>query len=114
MAGILRYGFGQKHPNDADLILYTRTIRSTVRRFIPTWVDKFEAKARMAQPDAGSRWLASLSRKEKAVRRVPELDLVMGPQHANRLQDGGILMAIRWCNGTDSYAPTSARAATAR
>jgi len=84
MAGILEdMGFQwSEDPNDADLILYnTCTIRDN-RRFIPTWVDK---RKQQSKPDAGSRWLRRSAGRRSAARRVPELDLVMGPQHANRL-----------------------------
>jgi len=58
MAGILEDSFQwSEDPNDADLILYnTCTIRDNAEQKVYS-TQTSEAKARTAQPDAGSRWL---------------------------------------------------------
>jgi len=58
MAGILEdMGFGQKDPNDADLILYnTCTIRDNAEQKVYSYLGR-QAKRKQEQPNAGSRWL---------------------------------------------------------
>jgi len=83
MAGILEdMGFQwSEDPNDADFLYNTCTIRDNAEQKVyPTC----RRKERTAQPNAGSRWLRRSTGREALLRRVPELDLVMGPQHANR------------------------------
>jgi len=81
MAGILEdMGFQwSEDPNDADLTSTTpaRLGITLNRRFI--YLGR-QAKQQNSQPNAGSRWLRR-STGRKRCSRVPELDLVMGPQH---------------------------------
>jgi tRNA-2-methylthio-N6-dimethylallyladenosine synthase len=76
-------------PNQADLILYnTCTIRDNAEQKVYSYLGR-QAKRKHENPDlilvvAGC---VAQQEGEALLRRVPELDLVMGPQHANRLED---------------------------
>jgi tRNA-2-methylthio-N6-dimethylallyladenosine synthase len=91
MAGILeKMGFEWvEHPDDASLILYnTCTIRDNAEQKVYSYLGR-QAKRKQEQPDlilvvAGC---VAQQEGERLLRRVPELDLVMGPQHTNRLED---------------------------
>ncbi|HLP89193.1 MAG TPA: tRNA (N6-isopentenyl adenosine(37)-C2)-methylthiotransferase MiaB [Nostocaceae cyanobacterium] len=91
MAGILEdMGFEwSEDPNGADLILYnTCTIRDNAEQKVYSYLGR-QAKRKHEQPDLTLIVAGCVAQQEGAslLRRVPELDLVMGPQHANRLQD---------------------------
>ena len=91
MAGILEdMGFAfSEDPNDADLILYnTCTIRDNAEHKVYSHLGR-QAKRKHSQPDLTLIVAGCVAQQEgeALLRRVPELDLVMGPQHANRLQD---------------------------
>ncbi|MGK7933834.1 MAG: tRNA (N6-isopentenyl adenosine(37)-C2)-methylthiotransferase MiaB [Microcystaceae cyanobacterium] len=91
MAGILEE-MGLKYsddPNQADLILYnTCTIRDNAEQKVYSYLGR-QAKRKQEQPDLTLIVAGCVAQQEgeKLLRRVPEIDLVMGPQHANRLQD---------------------------
>ena len=91
MAGILEdMGFAwSEDPNDADLILYnTCTIRDNAEQKVYSYLGR-QAKRKHEEPDLTLVVAGCVAQQEgeALLRRVPELDLVMGPQHANRLQD---------------------------
>ncbi|YAF96341.1 MAG: tRNA (N6-isopentenyl adenosine(37)-C2)-methylthiotransferase MiaB [Nodularia sp. CChRGM 3473] len=91
MAGILEdMGFEfVEDPNNADLILYnTCTIRDNAEQKVYSYLGR-QAKRKHEQPDLTLIVAGCVAQQEgeTLLRRVPELDLVMGPQHANRLQD---------------------------
>jgi tRNA-2-methylthio-N6-dimethylallyladenosine synthase len=91
MAGILEdMGFEwSEDPNQADLILYnTCTIRDNAEQKVYSYLGR-QAKRKHEQPDLTLVVAGCVAQQEgeSLLRRVPELDLVMGPQHANRLQD---------------------------
>ncbi|MEX0269947.1 tRNA (N6-isopentenyl adenosine(37)-C2)-methylthiotransferase MiaB [Leptolyngbyaceae cyanobacterium UHCC 1019] len=91
MAGILEnMGFAwTEEPNDADLILYnTCTIRDNAEQKVYSYLGR-QAKRKQEDPHLTLIVAGCVAQQEgeKLLRRVPELDLVMGPQHANRLQD---------------------------
>ncbi len=91
MAGILEdMGFEwSEDPNDANLILYnTCTIRDNAQQKVYSYLGR-QAKRKHEQPDLTLVVAGCVAQQEgeALLRRVPELDLVMGPQHANRLQD---------------------------
>ena len=91
MAGILEdMGFQwSEDPNDADLILYnTCTIRDNAEHKVYSYLGR-QAKRKQEQPNLTLVVAGCVAQQEgeALLRRVPELDLVMGPQHANRLQD---------------------------
>jgi len=91
MAGILEtMGFEwAEEPNDADLILYnTCTIRDNAEQKVYSYLGR-QARRKQEQPDLTLIVAGCVAQQEgeQLLRRVPELDLVMGPQHANRLQD---------------------------
>jgi tRNA-2-methylthio-N6-dimethylallyladenosine synthase len=91
MAGILEdMGFEwSEDPNDASLILYnTCTIRDNAEQKVYSYLGR-QAKRKHEQPDLTLVVTGCVAQQEgeALLRRVPELDLVMGPQHANRLQD---------------------------
>ncbi|CEJ43043.1 tRNA (N6-isopentenyl adenosine(37)-C2)-methylthiotransferase MiaB [Umezakia ovalisporum] len=91
MAGILEdMGFEwSEDPNHADLILYnTCTIRDNAEQKVYSYLGK-QAKRKHQQPDLTLIVAGCVAQQEgeSLLRRVPELDLVMGPQHANRLKD---------------------------
>jgi tRNA-2-methylthio-N6-dimethylallyladenosine synthase len=91
MAGILEeMGFRwAEDPNEADLVLYnTCTIRDNAEQKVYSYLGK-QAKRKHEQPDLTLIVAGCVAQQEgeQLLRRVPELDLVMGPQHANRLED---------------------------
>jgi len=91
MAGILEdMGFEwSEDPNDANVILYnTCTIRDNAEQKVYSYLGR-QAKRKHEQPDLTLVVAGCVAQQEgeALLRRVPELDLVMGPQHANRLQD---------------------------
>ncbi|AFZ37341.1 (Dimethylallyl)adenosine tRNA methylthiotransferase miaB [Stanieria cyanosphaera PCC 7437] len=91
MAGILEeMGFRwAEDPNEADLVLYnTCTIRDNAEQKVYSYLGR-QAKRKHEQPDLTLIVAGCVAQQEgeQLLRRVPELDLVMGPQHANRLED---------------------------
>jgi len=91
MAGVLEdMGFeASEDPNLADLILYnTCTIRDNAEQKVYSYLGR-QAKRKHEQPELTLIVAGCVAQQEgeKLLRRVPELDLVMGPQHANRLED---------------------------
>lgn len=91
MAGILEnMGFAwSEDPNDADLILYnTCTIRDNAEQRVYSHLGR-QAHRKRSNPDLTLVMAGCVAQQEgeTLLRRVPELDLVMGPQHANRLED---------------------------
>lgn len=91
MAGILEnMGFEwSEDPNDANLILYnTCTIRDNAEHKVYSYLGR-QAKRKHEEPDLTLIVAGCVAQQEgeALLRRVPELDLVMGPQHANRLKD---------------------------
>lgn len=91
MAGILD-GMGlvfTEDPNDANLILYnTCSIRDNAEHKVYSYLGR-QAKRKHEEPDLTLIVAGCVAQQEgeALLRRVPELDLVMGPQHANRLED---------------------------
>jgi tRNA-2-methylthio-N6-dimethylallyladenosine synthase len=89
MAGILD-GMGYtfvEEPNDADLILYnTCTIRENAEHKVYSYLGK-QAKRKQQNPNLTLVVAGCMAQQEgeQLLRRVPELDLVMGPQYANQL-----------------------------
>ena len=91
MAGILEdMGFAwSEDPNNADLILYnTCTIRDNAEQKVYSYLGR-QARRKQEQPNLTLVVAGCVAQQEgeALLRRVPELDLVMGPQQANRLQD---------------------------
>lgn len=91
MAGVLEnMGYeAAPDPNLADLVLYnTCTIRDNAEQKVYSYLGK-QAKRKHQEPDLTLVVAGCVAQQEgeKLLRRVPELDLVMGPQHANRLED---------------------------
>ncbi|MDJ1184340.1 tRNA (N6-isopentenyl adenosine(37)-C2)-methylthiotransferase MiaB [Roseofilum casamattae] len=91
MAGILEdIGFASvDDPNSADLILYnTCTIRDNAEQKVYSYLGR-QAKRKQQDPNLTLIVAGCVAQQEgeALLRRVPELDLVMGPQHANRLGD---------------------------
>lgn len=91
MAGILeKMGFNwSEDPNEADLVLYnTCTIRDNAEQKVYSYLGR-QAKRKHEQPSLTLIVAGCVAQQEgeQLLRRVPELDLVMGPQHANRLED---------------------------
>ncbi|NER22101.1 MAG: tRNA (N6-isopentenyl adenosine(37)-C2)-methylthiotransferase MiaB [Symploca sp. SIO1C2] len=91
MAGILEnMGFEySEDPNHANLVLYnTCTIRDNAEQKVYSYLGR-QAKRKHKQPDLTLVVAGCVAQQEgeTLLRRVPELDLVMGPQHANRLRD---------------------------
>ncbi|MBW4493601.1 MAG: tRNA (N6-isopentenyl adenosine(37)-C2)-methylthiotransferase MiaB [Oscillatoria princeps RMCB-10] len=91
MAGILEeMGFQwSEDPNDADLILYnTCTIRDNAEHKVYSYLGR-QAERKRQQPELTLVVAGCVAQQEgeALLRRVPELDMVMGPQHANRLRD---------------------------
>ena len=91
MSGILdNKGFEWvEEPEKADLVLYnTCTIRDNAEQKVYSYLGR-QAKRKHQQPDLTLIVAGCVAQQEgeKLLRRVPELDLVMGPQHANRLED---------------------------
>lgn len=76
-------------PDDADVILYnTCTIRDNAEQKVYSYLGR-QAKRKHEQPNLTLIVAGCVAQQEgeSLLRRVPEVDLVMGPQHANRLQD---------------------------
>ena len=91
MAGILEdMGFEwSEDPNDAKVILYnTCTIRDNAEQKVYSYLGR-QAKRKHEEPDLTLVVAGCVAQQEgeALLRRVPELDLVMGPQHANRLKE---------------------------
>ena len=91
MAGIIEnMGFEwSEDPNNADLIIYnTCTIRDSAEQKVYSYLGK-QAKRKHREPNLTLVIAGCLAQQEgeALLRRVPELDLVMGPQHANRLEN---------------------------
>jgi len=91
MAGILET-LGMEwsaDPNSADVILYnTCTIRDNAEQKLYSYLGR-QAKRKHQQPHLTLIVAGCVAQQEgeELLRRVPELDLIMGPQHANRLGD---------------------------
>lgn len=91
MAGILEdmgYLFTED-PNEADLVLYnTCTIRDNAEQKVYSYLGR-QAKRKHQKPDLKLIVAGCVAQQEgeSLLRRVPEVDLIMGPQHANRLQE---------------------------
>ena len=89
MAGILET-MGFQFTEDADranvLVYNTCTIRDNAEQKVYSYLGK-QAKRKHKEPDLTLVVAGCVAQQEgeKLLRRVPELDLVMGPQHANRL-----------------------------
>lgn len=76
-------------PDEADLILYnTCTIRDNAEQRVYSHLGR-QAIRKQKKPDLTLILAGCVAQQEgeALLRRVPELDLVMGPQHANRLED---------------------------
>ncbi|GAB4380616.1 MAG: tRNA (N6-isopentenyl adenosine(37)-C2)-methylthiotransferase MiaB [Elainellaceae cyanobacterium] len=91
MAGILEdMGFQwSEDPDQANVILYnTCTIRDNAEQKVYSYLGR-QVKRKHEQPDLTLIVAGCVAQQEgeALLRRVPELDLVMGPQHANRLGD---------------------------
>lgn len=91
MAGILEeMDFSwTAEPENADLVLYnTCTIRDNAEQKVYSYLGR-QAKRKQKDPNLTLVVAGCVAQQEgeKLLRRVPELDLVMGPQHANRLED---------------------------
>ncbi len=91
MAGILEdMGFEwSEDPNQAGVILYnTCSIRDNAEQKVYSYLGR-QAKRKHEQLDLTLIVAGCVAQQEgeALLRRVPELDLVMGPQHANRLKD---------------------------
>ena len=91
MAGILEnMGFEfSEDPNEASLILYnTCTIRDNAEQRVYSNLGR-QAHRKRQEPGLTLIVAGCVAQQEgeALLRRVPELDLVMGPQHANRLED---------------------------
>ncbi len=91
MAGILEALNFQatEDPNLADLVLYnTCTIRDNAEQKVYSYLGR-QAKRKQNDPNLILAVAGCVAQQEgeSLLRRVPELDLVMGPQHANRLGD---------------------------
>lgn len=89
MAGILEsMGFEfTDDPNQAKVIVYnTCTIRDNAEQKVYSYLGR-QAKRKHQEPDLTLVVAGCVAQQEgeQLLRRVPELDLVMGPQHANRL-----------------------------
>lgn len=89
MAGILEnLGFEwAEEPDEANLILYnTCTIRDNAEQKVYSYLGR-QAKRKQTQPDLTLIVAGCVAQQEgeRLLSRIPELDLVMGPQHANRL-----------------------------
>ena len=91
MAGILD-NMGLQWTDDpftADVVLYnTCTIRDNAEQKVYSYLGR-QAKRKHDHPDLTLVVAGCVAQQEgeSLLRRVPELDLVMGPQHANRLED---------------------------
>ncbi len=90
MAGILqKMGYKEaSSETSADLVLYnTCTIRDNAEQKVYSYLGK-QAIRKKALPHLKLVVAGCLAQQEgeSLLRRVPELDLIMGPQHANRLE----------------------------
>ncbi|MEM6424291.1 MAG: tRNA (N6-isopentenyl adenosine(37)-C2)-methylthiotransferase MiaB [Cyanobacteria bacterium P01_D01_bin.128] len=91
MAGVLD-SMGMAAVNDpskADVVLYnTCTIRDNAEQKVYSYLGR-QAKRKQEHPEVTLVVAGCVAQQEgeALLRRVPELDLVMGPQHANRLED---------------------------
>lgn len=91
MAGVLE-SLGYYHTPDelaADLVLYnTCTIRDNAEQKVYSYLGK-QAQRKQQQPGLKLVVAGCVAQQEgeQLLRRVPELDLVMGPQYVNRLAD---------------------------
>lgn len=91
MAGVLEsMGFVYTDdPNQAKLVLYnTCTIRDNAEQKVYSYLGR-QAKRKQKEPDLTLIVAGCLAQQEgeALLRRVPELDIIMGPQYANRLAD---------------------------
>ena len=89
MAGILEnMGFEfTEDPNEAKVVVYnTCTIRDNAEQKVYSYLGR-QAKRKHQEPDLTLVVAGCVAQQEgeQLLRRVPELDLVMGPQYANRL-----------------------------
>ena len=90
MAGILE-SMGYREASgelDADLVLYnTCTIRDNAEQKVYSYLGR-QAQRKRTNPNLTLVVAGCVAQQEgeSLLRRVPELDLVMGPQHANRLE----------------------------
>jgi tRNA-2-methylthio-N6-dimethylallyladenosine synthase len=76
-------------PHEADLVVYnTCTIRDNAEQKVYSYLGRQVAR-KHADPNLTLVVAGCLAQQEGAalLRRVPELDLVMGPQHANRIDE---------------------------
>jgi tRNA-2-methylthio-N6-dimethylallyladenosine synthase len=90
MAGILEaMGYSEAEgEHSADLVLYnTCTIRDNAEQKVYSYLGR-QAQRKRANPHLTLVVAGCVAQQEgeALLRRVPELDLVMGPQHANRLE----------------------------
>ncbi len=90
MAGILeKIGYQKaKEELEADLVLYnTCTIRDNAEQKVYSYLGR-QAKRKKILPHLKLVVAGCVAQQEgeSLLRRVPEIDLVMGPQHANRLE----------------------------
>ena len=90
MAGILEsMGYREATAElDADLVLYnTCTIRDNAEQKVYSYLGR-QARRKRSNPNLKLVVAGCVAQQEgeSLLRRVPELDLVMGPQHANRLE----------------------------
>ena len=90
MAGILEsMGYSEATAElDADLVLYnTCTIRDNAEQKVYSYLGR-QAQRKRDNPNLTLVVAGCVAQQEgeSLLRRVPELDLVMGPQHANRLE----------------------------
>ncbi len=91
MAGILEtMGYSStEEADDADLVLYnTCSIRDNAEQKVYSYLGR-QAKRKHKNPNLTLVVAGCVAQQEgeALLRRVPELDLVMGPQHVNRLDD---------------------------
>ncbi|NJL81087.1 MAG: tRNA (N6-isopentenyl adenosine(37)-C2)-methylthiotransferase MiaB, partial [Richelia sp. SM2_1_7] len=91
MAGILEdMGFEWSEDQyDADVVICnTCSIRDNAEQKVYSYLGR-QARRKRQKPDLTLVIAGCVAQQEgeTLLRRVPELDLVMGPQHANRLQD---------------------------
>jgi len=91
MAGILeKMGFQwSDDPNQADLILYnTCTIRDNAEQKVYSYLG-LQARRKQENPNLTLILSGCVAQQEgeKLLQRIPALDLVMGPQHTNRLEN---------------------------
>ena len=69
---------------DADLVLYNTTIRDAEQK-VYSYLGR-QAQRKRSNPNLTWWWRAMPSRRAILLRRVPELDLVMGPQRTINLE----------------------------